>query len=52
LKPGSSLEVLTHVQKEGGNKEHRNEDLKAICFIALSIATKGRKGRFVQTVSV
>jgi len=50
------LEVLTRVQEEGGNEEYRNEDVKAICFSTLSIATKGRKeGRkdgFVQAVNL
>jgi hypothetical protein len=52
LKPESSLDVLTRVQKEGGNKEYRNEDVKTICFSTLSIATKGRKGGFVQTANL
>jgi len=50
LKPEISLEVLTRVQEEERNKEHRKEDVKAACFSTLSIATKGRKDSFVQTV--
>jgi len=52
LKPEGSLEVLTPVQKEEGNKEYRNEVVKAICFSTLSTATKGRKDGFVQTVNL